>query len=115
MAKKSNSNIEKKSRSISLVSNEDRFDVVYKRIAKQVGLARNNVIRSVNTAMVITYWRIGREIHQEELKGKRRAGYGKELIKGLSERLTQSFGKGFTATNLRYMKLFYLAFPEVQI
>lgn len=91
---------------------QTRVDAIYQRIAEQMQLSRNNVLRSINTEMVYTYWQIGREIAEEELQGKKRAGYGKELIEKLSERLTAEFGKGFTSTNLKYMKIFYLAFPS---
>ena len=94
---------------------QTRVDAIYQRIAEQMQSSRNNVIRSINTAMVYTYWQIGKEIAEEELQGKKRAGYGEELIEKLSERLTADFGKGFTSTNLKYMKLFYLAFPPEQI
>lgn len=116
MPKKAESKIIKKpAKSTAISSNVKTLDDIYKRIAEYLRESRSNVVRSINTAMVITYWQIGREIHQEELKGKERADYGKELLHGLAARLTISFGKGFTATNLRYMKRFYLAFPEEKI
>lgn len=61
--------------------------------------------------MLFTYWEIGRKIFEEEQKGENRAEYGKFLIKNLSERLTQDFGKGFDQSNLRNMRLFYKVFP----
>jgi predicted nuclease of restriction endonuclease-like (RecB) superfamily len=63
--------------------------------------------------MVQAYWNIGRVIVKEELKGKSKAEYGEYLLKELSIRLTKDFGKGFTETNLRYMRLFYLSFEIV--
>ncbi|MCY7310151.1 MAG: PDDEXK nuclease domain-containing protein [Chitinophagaceae bacterium] len=73
--------------------------------------ARESAVRSVNFAMVIAYWKIGERIVEEELKYQKRAGYGEKIIDALALRLTNNFGKGFTSTNLRYMRLFYLAFP----
>lgn len=61
--------------------------------------------------MVRQNWEIGRLIVEDEQGGKRKAAYGKEQIDGLAARLTLEFGNGFTATNLRYMRQFYLAFP----
>ena len=73
--------------------------------------ARSTAIRSVNFSMVVAYWKIGERIADEELKGKRRAQYGEKLIQELSKKLTKDFGKGFTSSNIRYMRLFYLSFP----
>lgn len=112
MAKKLSSNIKKNNKSTSLISNKDRIDAVYQRITEQIQISKDKIIRSINTEMVFTYWHIGKEIVEEELQGKKRAGYGETIIKGLSERLTNGFGKGFTVTNLKYMRLFYQAFPE---
>ncbi len=62
--------------------------------------------------MVLTYFEIGRQIVEEEQQGKERAEFGKELIKGLSEVLTKEFGKGFSITNLKRMKSFYLTYQK---
>jgi predicted nuclease of restriction endonuclease-like (RecB) superfamily len=63
--------------------------------------------------MIQAYWQIGREIVEEELKGRDRAEYGSYLIKNLSARLTPTFGKGFTKSNLHYMRQFYHKFGKV--
>jgi len=79
----------------------------FSQVAEMLLQAREHVARQVNSAMVLTYFEIGRMIVEEEQKGKERAGYGDELLKGLSEYLTAEFGRGFSATNLRQMRLFY--------
>lgn len=73
--------------------------------------ARQHVVRSVNTVMVITYWEIGRRIVEEEQNGSNRAEYGKYLIESLAKALTAEFGKGFGVTNLKYFRQFYITFP----
>lgn len=73
--------------------------------------ARKQVVHTVNTVMVATYWEIGRRIVEEEQNGNDRAEYGKYLIKNLAEALTVDFGKGFGETNLKYFRQFYLTFP----
>lgn len=73
--------------------------------------AQQHVVRSVNTAMVITYWEIGRRIVEEEQNGSNRAEYGKYLIESLAKALTADFGKGFSVPNLRNFRQFYLVFP----
>jgi predicted nuclease of restriction endonuclease-like (RecB) superfamily len=60
--------------------------------------------------MVLAYWSIGREIAEEEQKGKKRADYGIYLIKLLSERLSRDFGEGFSEQSLRNMRQFYVLF-----
>jgi predicted nuclease of restriction endonuclease-like (RecB) superfamily len=73
--------------------------------------ARQKVLRTVDTVQVQTCWQIGRHIVEFEQDGARRAEYGKELLSCLAKSLTAEFGKGFDASNLRYMRLFYNAFP----
>ena len=60
--------------------------------------------------MVEAYWLIGKQIVEAQA-GSERAEYGVQLLKSLSEQLTCGFGKGFTVTNLAYMRQFYLTFP----
>lgn len=73
--------------------------------------SRTTAVRAVNFAMVIAYWKIGERIVQEEQKGTKKAGYGEKLIDELSGMLTREYGNGFSSTNLRYFRQFYLAFP----
>ncbi len=74
--------------------------------------ARQKVLTAANSAQVRTYWEIGRHIVQFEQGGAARAIRGKALLASLAESLTREFGKGFDASNLRYMRLFYHAFPN---
>jgi predicted nuclease of restriction endonuclease-like (RecB) superfamily len=73
--------------------------------------ARQQVLRSVDAVQVRTCWEIGRHIVEFEQGGTGRAEYGKRLLEVLAHDLTAEFGKGFDASNLRYMRLFYQAFP----
>lgn len=84
---------------------------LYQRVAGILEQARGQVARTVNTAMVQAYWHIGREIVEVEQAGKQRAGYGEEVIKRLSARLMDQFGKGFSVASLKRMRQFYLTFP----
>ena len=74
--------------------------------------ARQQALRRVDTIQVQTYWQIGRHIVEFEQGGQPRAGYGKHLLAELAAALTAEFGKGFDASNLRYMRLFYQVFPN---
>ena len=76
--------------------------------------SRQQLQQTVNTAMVQTYWHIGRLIVEEEQNGNNRAEYGKQQLLILSEELTKDFGKGFDARNLRNIRQFYRCFPKWQ-
>ncbi len=82
----------------------------YSKVVELLKQARNSVVRTINKTMVYTYYEIGKIIVEEEQKGKSRAEYGKGLLKGLSEKLTKEFGKGFSVDNLENMRKFYLAY-----
>jgi predicted nuclease of restriction endonuclease-like (RecB) superfamily len=82
------------------------------RIVTILEEARARVIRSVNTEMVLAYWQIGREIVESVQGGEGRAEYGEAVLETLSGALTKRFGRGFSVTNLRYFRLFYVAFSD---
>ena len=94
--------------------NELLTNNIYKNISDLLHKARGEVKSAINTTMVYTYFEIGRIIVEEEQSGKERADYGKKLIKSLSVKLTKEFGKGFSATNLKQMKSFYIAYGKGQ-
>ena len=76
--------------------------------------AREQTVRQVNQTMVITYFEIGRRIVEEEQGGKERASYGKSILKELSVALTKEFGNGFSVTNLKQMRTFFLVYQKRQ-
>ena len=71
--------------------------------------------RDANVTTVITYWRVGRRIVEEEQHGEARAEYGKGLINYLSEELTAQYPKGYSPRNLREYRQFYLCFKDLEI
>ena len=85
---------------------------LFHRVTVIIEQARSNVVRSVNIQMVIAYWLIGREIVEEEQHGSAQAGYGDYLIRDLSKRLGKRYGKGYSVTNLKYFRQFYLTYRE---
>jgi predicted nuclease of restriction endonuclease-like (RecB) superfamily len=90
---------------------EPTFEQTYLRIRDILLGARNRALRFVNDEAVKASWETGREIVEEEQRGKARADYGAKLIQTLSKRLTAELGKGYTPTNLKYMRQFYVTFP----
>jgi len=95
-------------REVDIEKSIDPNLIVFGSIGDLLVDARTNVKKSINFAMVQTYWEIGKQI---ETSIGDRAEYGKGLIKFLSEKLTLEFGKGFNTTNLRNMRQFYQTFP----
>jgi predicted nuclease of restriction endonuclease-like (RecB) superfamily len=77
--------------------------------------ARKNAVKAVNFSMVVAYWQIGQRIVEEEQGGSKKANYGQYLLKDLAAKLTVDFGKGYTLTNLKYFRQFYLVFPGFSI
>ena len=85
---------------------------LYDGIRSLVLSARRSAARGVDLLQVYTNYEIGRRIVEQEQQGADRAQYGKELLNELAARLTGEFGNGFSVSNLRYMRQFYLAYPE---
>ena len=98
------------SKEVTDLPDTDVLFETYGCVRKTVLAAQSSVCRAVNSAMVFAYWDIGRQV-VEASGGEERAGYGEGLLKYLAKRLTAEFGKGFDASNLRYMRQFFLLFP----
>jgi len=85
---------------------------LYDRIRTLIVAARQTVARGVDLVQVHTNFEIGRHIVEHEQQGKQRAAYGAEVLTGLAEKLTGEFGKGFSRSNLEYMRRFYQAYAS---
>ncbi|HLC47184.1 MAG TPA: PDDEXK nuclease domain-containing protein [Candidatus Nanoarchaeia archaeon] len=94
------------------INANSEFAAIVKEIRLIVSKARYNVFNAVNTEMLKAYYEIGRKIVEEEQKGEKRAGYGKQLIDSLSRELIKEFGKGFSATALKNMRIFYKIYKD---
>lgn len=91
----------------------NRSTALFGRIRDILLSARAATARSVNSAQVLCNWLIGREIVEDEQRGKRRAGYRERTLKRLAERLRREFGSGYSETNLKGMRTFFLAYPRL--
>lgn len=89
----------------------ENYNQLIHQISETYQQGQRKAVAAVNSTMVETYWQIGRYIVEFEQKGKQRAEYGQSLIDKLSGDLSISLGKGFSRSNLIYMRLFYLEFP----
>ena len=83
-------------------------------VRRMIEEAREAVAFAVNAGMTMLYWRIGKRINQEILKGKR-AGYGEEILATLSQSLSSEFGDGFSYSALTRMVKFAEVFPGQKI
>ena len=90
-------------------------NVFLKNVSDVLVQARKNAQTAVNLSMVYAYFEIGRMIVEEEQHGENRAAYGMYLLQALSEYLSNQFGKGFSVTNLKQMRQFYITYGNDQI
>jgi predicted nuclease of restriction endonuclease-like (RecB) superfamily len=90
------------------------YDAMLNRVVRLIDDARRTSARAVNTVMTATYWLIGRHTVEFEQQGKTRAEYGEELLARMAADLTSRFGKGYSLTNLKQFRQFYLAYRPLQ-
>lgn len=76
-----------------------------KNVSEVLEKTRENAKTAVNLSMVYAYYEIGRMIVEEEQHGENRAVYGKQIVQELSNYLVGKFGKGFSTTNLKLMRI----------
>lgn len=91
------------------VKTEDFFSDVCSIIDGANSFAR----ATVNVGLVYRNWLLGKRICEEELVGSDRAIYGKEVIAKLSQRLTSTYGGGFTKRDLYWYAQFYREYPGI--
>ena len=87
------------------------YDQLISQIGNLLQSGRKQAVQAVNTILVQTYWHIGQHIVVFEQKGNERAEYGSQLFERLSKDLTLLYGKGFSRSNLLYMRKLYQCFP----
>lgn len=92
------------------IINENEINTLFNNIKELVEQSRNRVYKTVNTEMINLHWNIGKIIFEKQ-EGHTRAKYGDLLIEGISKKLTEYFGKGFSIQNLRRMRQFYMTYP----
>jgi predicted nuclease of restriction endonuclease-like (RecB) superfamily len=88
------------------------YDLLITQIGQTYKTAQNAANQAIIAEVLKAYWRIGCYIVEYEQKGSQRATYGKQLLVNLARDLTFQYGKGFSRTNLVYMRLFYLRYPQ---
>jgi predicted nuclease of restriction endonuclease-like (RecB) superfamily len=96
---------------VQLTQPNKDYQSLVEQISTRYEQGRTSAVQAVNTAIVETYWQIGEYIVEFEQGGKAKAEYGKGLLPQLSRDLLLAHGKGFSLSNLKRMRQFYLVFP----
>lgn len=86
--------------------------ILFEKVKSIVTNTHHALVRNVNAAMVFAYFQIGRMIVEHEQQGNQRANYAKETLLKLSIALRKEFGKGYSVSNLEYMRNFYLIYQD---
>ena len=96
------------------LSMPDGYQHLLEQISSTYTQGRVRAVQAVNLQLTQTYWRVGRHIVEFEQGGKSKADYGKALIGTLASDFGLRHGKGFSRTNLVYMRLLYQCYPISQ-
>ena len=96
------------------LSNQNEYQDLINNIGKALEKGRQKAFKTVDNILVQTYWDVGRLIIEYEQKGEEKAEYGSKLFERVAKDLKGSYGKGFSRTNVIYMRLLYLKYPKSQ-
>lgn len=83
-------------------------------IRQLIDAARTRAAAAVNAELTMLYWRVGRRLHVEVLRGER-AAYGQQIVAGLAAGLTAEYGRGWGERQLRNCLRFAEVFPDEAI
>ena len=97
----------------NIEKNKD-ISTLYNNIKTIIDTSKQQILYEVNKTMTISYWEIGERLKTEILKDKR-ASYGQEVVKKISEKLTLEYGRGYSKASLLRMIQVYSYFSDKQI
>ena len=89
------------------------IDNLFERVSIVIENTRQMIASTINTAEVYAKYEIGRHIVESEQNGEQRAQYGKHILKDLSEKLTATYGSGWSYSNLRQIRQFYIIYSNL--
>lgn len=95
--------------------NLSKYNDLLKKIKQLVEQARHNVVRNINTELLVTYWNVGKLITEKESSERYDDSSVRQMLLDISKELTRELGKGFSRSQLTYMRLFYIRFPHFYI
>lgn len=94
------------------IQDTTRIDALFERISAIIEQGRRHVVTAANIAEVYTKYGVGRYIVEDEQEGSTRAQYGKQVLRGLSDRLTNRFGDGWSVETLKLCRRFYVVYSD---
>lgn len=94
---------------------KNKHTALLKEIRQLVEQSRHNVIRNINTGLLLTYWNVGRLIVGKEYSEQYDETSIRNMLLDISKELTRDLGKGFSRSQLTYMRLFFLRFKIGQL
>ena len=98
----------------TLMEDKSTISPMVTEIRRILNEARGHIAHQVNSELLYAYWNIGRIMVENEQSQPERADYGKQTIRELSKALTKELGKGFSVSNLQFMRRFYLTYQIQQ-
>jgi hypothetical protein len=99
---------------VGITGKEKEYDLLLQQVGQTLESGRQNAAAALNSAMLMTYWEIGRYIVEFEQSGHEKAEYGTGMLKRLSNDLTDRYGSGFSMSNVNKMRKMYLTYPILQ-
>lgn len=96
------------------MTNIKDYTLLIKSIGTLLERGRKQAYQSINSILVKTYWEIGKQIVGYEKRNKQNGGYGSRLFESIAQDLRQKYSKGFSRSNIVYMRLIYLKYPKSQ-
>ncbi|MGP1464838.1 MAG: PDDEXK nuclease domain-containing protein [Prevotella koreensis] len=97
-----------------LQANDPEYVILVSQISDLWGNAKNKAVYAVNAELLVANWLTGQYIVEFEQGGNVKAKYGDRLLANLSKDLTRLKGRGFSRSNLTYMRKLYLLFPKCE-
>ncbi|HNW82953.1 MAG TPA: PDDEXK nuclease domain-containing protein [bacterium] len=94
--------------------NSQQIDFLLNDLQTLIEMGKTKAVASVNSAITVTYWRVGKRINNEVLKGER-AEYGKQIVVSIAKQLVKIYGKSFEVRNLRRMMQFAEIYHDFEI
>ncbi len=99
---------------VNIISALPESEHLYEDVCHIIDDTRSRVAVYVNSEVCHTNWFVGKRIKEDVLYNKR-AGYGQQVIKHLSQRLTEHYGKGWSEKTLRHCLRAAETFTEEEI
>ena len=96
---------------MEIIFQQNEYQNLVNQISETFLEGQKQAVIAVNRHLTQTYWKVGKYTVEFEQGGQAKAEYGKGLLENLSRDLSRLHGRGFSRSNLNYMRLFYIRYP----